>query len=447
MSKLRLLSVGFLSFAAAATAFGAPVSSDVTLQTINGTTNYGVVGTVRAYAYDSHTCNIGPVNLTWANGGTPAYAMNLFRIYDGRLQQIGLGFCKMACCAAAGAGCGTCNGVGGGQLGSGCKDVYSSGYNGGQSRLASRSSINGYTGAVGAYSGATGSAVFKRMQVEQSALVTSAGGFPGARYFAEGVYTATDEVDGSAAQLNNATYRPVTINQTTFNMDVQGTAETGVAAIYAWRNHGLGLGVVDPTVNIQIVDVPDEGRFYVGQKVTPLAGGRYRYDYAIYNLNSHRSGGSFVVPVPNGVTVTGQGFSDVNYHSGEVYDNTDWIMNTGTGNVTWSSPQTFAQNANSNALRWGTMYNYWFEADSAPISRTAGMGLFRPGFPANLYFNIQAPSCRADFNLDSNADFFDYLDFVQAFSENQASSDFNHDGTINFFDYLDYVEAFNVSCD
>ncbi len=54
--------------------------------------------------------------------------------------------------------------------------------------------------------------------------------------------------------------------------------------------------------------------------------------------------------------------------------------------------------------------------------------------------------CLADFNSDGVVDFFDYLDFVDAFSANLASADFNLDGVIDFFDYLDFVDAFSSPC-
>jgi len=54
--------------------------------------------------------------------------------------------------------------------------------------------------------------------------------------------------------------------------------------------------------------------------------------------------------------------------------------------------------------------------------------------------------CAADFNGDTEIDFFDYLDFVAAFSTNDAAADFNQDGEIDFFDYLDFVAAFSTSC-
>lgn len=54
--------------------------------------------------------------------------------------------------------------------------------------------------------------------------------------------------------------------------------------------------------------------------------------------------------------------------------------------------------------------------------------------------------CQADFNNDCAVDFFDYLDFVDAFSTNAPEADFNLDGTIDFFDYLDFVDVFSIGC-
>ena len=59
---------------------------------------------------------------------------------------------------------------------------------------------------------------------------------------------------------------------------------------------------------------------------------------------------------------------------------------------------------------------------------------------------IAPPPCPADFNGDSVVDFFDYLDFVDAFSANDPSADFNQDSVIDFFDYLDFVDAFSLGC-
>jgi subtilisin family serine protease len=55
-------------------------------------------------------------------------------------------------------------------------------------------------------------------------------------------------------------------------------------------------------------------------------------------------------------------------------------------------------------------------------------------------------ACPADINLDGVVDFFDYLDFVAAFSAGGPQADFNGDTAIDFFDYLDFVAAFSGGC-
>ncbi len=54
--------------------------------------------------------------------------------------------------------------------------------------------------------------------------------------------------------------------------------------------------------------------------------------------------------------------------------------------------------------------------------------------------------CPADFNCDAITDFFDYLDFVSAFSTSDPVADFNADTVLDFFDYLDFVNAFAQGC-
>ncbi len=52
----------------------------------------------------------------------------------------------------------------------------------------------------------------------------------------------------------------------------------------------------------------------------------------------------------------------------------------------------------------------------------------------------------ADFNSDAVVDFFDYLDFVQAFSIESPDADYDGDGIVDFFDYLAFVQDFASPC-
>jgi photosystem II stability/assembly factor-like uncharacterized protein len=59
---------------------------------------------------------------------------------------------------------------------------------------------------------------------------------------------------------------------------------------------------------------------------------------------------------------------------------------------------------------------------------------------------VLPPICNPDVNGDGVLDFFDYLDFVAAFSANSAGADYNLDSVIDFFDYLDFVAEFSSGC-
>ena len=56
--------------------------------------------------------------------------------------------------------------------------------------------------------------------------------------------------------------------------------------------------------------------------------------------------------------------------------------------LTWSS-ETFAQNPNANAIRWGTLYNFRFDSDRPPQAANATVGFFKTGAPITV--GILAP--------------------------------------------------------
>ncbi len=370
-------------------AFGEGGGPDVNYTDVGSINNYGQEGGIRGYALGSHTCNIGDQNLLWTNDGTPGLAMNAYRLHDGRLEQIGQSWVKHACCAAAGNGCGlSCNGAGGNQLGAGCRDIYSAGWNGIQGNLGPRSGINAYSGAFSSIPGGGAGAIARRLQVAESDL--SAANFPDALYFVEGVYVGTDDAQTGNA-MNNASHKRVTVGGD-FSLFEAGVMQISDPALYAWHDHGNGLDNPDESVEIAEVDVPGEGRFVYGSTVRDNGDGTWRYSYAVFNLNSDRSGGSFSVPVDGSVSVTGAGFHGVPYHSGEPYDNADWNVAVDGSAVRWSSPQTHDENPNSNAIRWGTMYTFWFDANSAPTAADVTLGLFKAGSPNAVSFSSKSPT-------------------------------------------------------
>ncbi|MFQ5461547.1 MAG: hypothetical protein ACE5E5_02865, partial [Phycisphaerae bacterium] len=359
---------------------------------------------IAAFSVGTASCNVGDVPLVWCDDPSPfcaanehpVIAQNMYRLKDNRFEQIGLSWLKHGFAAVDGEGCGvTCQPAQPAPnldlLGVGCWDVYGADLNGEQFRLGARSEVNSHTGAfpypyvLGWMQ--TGDAIFKRIQVNTNDLRAELN--PGAQYFVEGLYvTPDDAADGNGN--NNASYRRVDIigpnNLNHYLAFIQDTDTTmdEQQAIRAWKAN-------NPAVVETDVQIPGDGLFVLAADATLLGNGFYRYEYAVYNMNSDRSGSSFFVPLPLGAVIENVGFHDVDYHSGEPYGKLDWSVSiTGPG-ITWETVP-YATDVNANALRWGTLYNFRFDANVAPdYSGSVSIGLFKPGTPASIDAATVAP--------------------------------------------------------
>ena len=357
---------------------------DVIVGSLSDMTNYGQVGGVYAYSIGTDSCNIGDQELLWLanNPNHPVIGQNIYRLNDGRFQQIGQSWLKHGftalqlnlCCACQSSGTGT-------RLGVGCSDPYGSGLNGSQSGLGPRSEVNAFTGAFlypfGAQ-GQTGDSVYKRCQVDGADV--SAVNYPNATYYAEGQYVTPDDA-AAGNGTNNASWRPMTRNG--FNFQVTGATRRTEPAVMAWQ-------AAIPSVDLQIVDIPGEGRLWVGSNCFDSGAGTYRYEYVVFNLNSHRSVGSFTVPVGTGANVVNIGMSHPKSHSGEPFSNAPWTGQFLGDRVEWST-DSYATNQNANAIRWGTTYSFWYESSNAPEVKSATLGLFRPGVQADPLVDVCGP--------------------------------------------------------
>jgi hypothetical protein len=102
----------------------------------------------------------------------------------------------------------------------------------------------------------------------------------------------------------------------------------------------------------------------------------YHYEYVIYNLNSDTSADRFTVAFGHGATISAVGFRDLPHHSGEPYDTSDWTIDVdaANGSVTWTAVD---MGADTNALRWGFAFNFWFDADAGPQPSVHELGTFQ----------------------------------------------------------------------
>jgi len=351
---------------------------DLTLGDLHDVGLWGTVDGISAYSIGASTCNLGTC---WANwffdtDQHAVFAENLFRLKNGRFEQIGQAWVTHRFFALSQIVCEPdCVPTNGQHLGVNCSTTNTATVTGAQQYKGPKSEVDASAGSFEfpfTGQGTTGNLIYKRLQVHNEDL--EPGLNPDALYFLEGQNVTED--DATAGMLhNNASWRQVLVAPATRNLLTTGPTEQERPAIYAWATF-------DAEVTLKTVDVPDEGRFFVASRATQLDGGTWHYEYAIHNLNSHRSAMSVEVPIPHGATVSGIGFHDVDYHSGEPYDGTDWSATVHTASnpeaVQWTT-QSFAENANANALRWGTLYNFRFDADAPPASGELVIGLFRPG--------------------------------------------------------------------
>ncbi|MHC4415722.1 MAG: hypothetical protein ACYS0G_10590 [Planctomycetota bacterium] len=449
---------------------------DVIVGNLIDALKWGTVRDITAYSLGAESCNIGSENLMWRRRSRfhPVIAQNIYRLKDGRIEQIGLGWLKHGFTALTRELCCTCNGQGGNVLGVGCSDPYSAGLNGDQDGFACGGDICGGLGprfevnASSGYfeypygsAGQSGDAIYKRVQVHNDDVDPTLN--PGALYYGEVHYVAADD---AAAQNhhNNASYEEMLVGDLSeggwflnFNPDSGTVRET--PAIYAWQAN-------DPEVAIKVIDVENDGeeidndgdgqpdgeflgtgRFHLGYRATDNGDGTWHYEYALYNMNSHRSARELIVPIGDGVTVTDVGFHDVSYHSGDGiggvnYDGTDWAVTIGADEVAWNTAP-FVVNPNANALRWGTLYNFWFDADASPTAVVATIGLFRPliALPETRDVLILGPGqCPWDLDGNDTVDITDLLVLLAAWGTDPGvPPDFDGDGTVGISDLLELL--------
>lgn len=386
------------------TASPTAIGPDVIVGNLHEVRTYGATGGVAAFSIGTVSCNIGDVWVNWfANTNQhPAIATNMYRLKGGRFEQIGISWVKHGFFALSEASCSSdCQPTNGSHLGVHCSDPYSAYLNGQQANLGPRSQINPHTGyfpyppANPSYSGI----LARRVQVPISELDPTQNG--GGLYFVEGQYVTADDA-AAGHQNNNASYRPVTISfdGATWNADVSGSVRRQKPAIRAWRDNDSFVVETD-------IQIADDGLLILAAKSTDLGAGWWRYEYAVENLNSHRAGRSFSIPIDPAGTIRNVGFHDVAYHSGEPYSSTDWTVSTTSSEIAWST-EDYSVNQNANALRWGTLYNFRFDANRQPITTDARLGLFRPGDPSAATASTVGPNIsEADCNNNDMPDTID----------------------------------------
>ena len=356
------------------------------------------------------SCNNGDQPLHWfalPQIDHPVIPQNFYRMSGGatndqRFEQIGQSWMKHAFEALEGNtcnfGCNTSGCTTGSNLCPGCSDPYGSGLNAGQNGIGSRAWVNPFTGAYPStandHSGHVHAAVSHRVTVASSDLDPTQNS--GATYFAEAQYLTPHEYawceanPGQCNMYNNVSYRRFTVSGSgdNFTFSSVGSTVRTQPAIMAWT--GATVNQIQP-------DPGNDGIWFMGYKVTNPSQGVWHYEYALYNENLDRSIQSFSVPLAPGVNISNitfnaprqePGWANDGTFNNQGYSSIPWAVTQGAGSITWNS-ETIIQNPNANAIRFGTLYNFRFDADQPPQAVNATVGYFKTGSPTTVA--IQAP--------------------------------------------------------
>ncbi len=302
----------------------------------------------------------------------PFLVWNIYRVSNGRLEQIGASGLKHAF-TSTNSNC-SCPGASGSVLwvgNGGCEDTYGVSTNNSTNSLGPRSEINPHTG-VWQRCGSifdpdcngvqnnpppfSGAADNRRLTVLETDLQTA-----GAQYFFDGWYVVRDDVN----IFNTMAYRAVSLSfaGSTWSFTPVTPHKLG-AVVDAW----VDPSTPGPNADTRRID-GRKGQLTLGVRATALGAGRWRYDYALMNHDHDGGINSFSVPLPAGAVVTNTFFHDVDRSP-----SSDWVPTVSPGaQIRWQSPNAAAR------LTWGLLYSFSFEVDAAPSG--AGRSMVKLGTP------------------------------------------------------------------
>lgn len=351
----------------------------------NPTAKVGAYPTGRTGLTMSTTsCNVGTVNIPWNAPMLtthPVIALNLYRQLNGRFEQVGWSWLKHGFLSTNSNGCGSCQNPGtGALLGINCSDTYGPGNNGDRTYLGGRDEVNPFTGVWTCTNSwfsnylpdctrrnpgaVTLDAVDHRLDCLDVDL-----GNANARYFYEAFYITPDDIN----TYNNLGSREATISWNGSSWVISTTtAMLEGPAIQRW-------GDTRSTATPQT-----EGDVIVAVQVTNNGNGTWHFEYAVYNHNLDRQVREFSVPLPYGAQVSNVGFHDIDRDAGNA-----WVATQTDHALTWSSP-TFGS-ANTNPLKYSSVFNFSFDTNVQPATTTNRLGLFKPGQLTNLNAATNGP--------------------------------------------------------
>jgi hypothetical protein len=364
--------------------FGPP--PDVELIGLSSLTQAVRAGGRVAMAPSADLRNNGPGDVRWSKaiapdtpvGVHPFLALHFYRLAGGVLEQIGRSDLKHAFNAVNS----NCACPSGSVLYVGCEDTYGVNTNLNRHHLAPREEVNTLTRAwvsLGSHFDATPVDDFRdheaidhddfehRLTVSESDLQTA-----GADYFIEAWYLAERDTN----LLNSLGHRAVvpTFGGSTWSFPTAASLAPGSVL-----DEFVDAGNPPAGAASVLVDT-GEGRVQLAVATSDLGGGVFHYEYALMNFDVERQIRSFTVNRIANQTVSNAGFGDTDDAAGN-----DWMVAIDSASITWTAPP-------GNALDWGTLYNFRFDVDGAPVVSTAQIEPLDPGSPGAFPLTTLAPA-------------------------------------------------------
>lgn len=360
---------------------------NVSLSAMSSLTSAGRTGTfpngMNGLTMSTTSCNVGTANIPWAapmQTQHPAIAMNLYRLLNGKFEQVGWSWMKHGFFATNSSGCGSCQNPGtGALLGPGCSDTYATSNNSDRNYLGGRDEFNAFTGVwtcqnsyfsnyqndcVRRNNGSGLDATAHRLEVLDSDMGNS-----GATYYYEAYYVNANDTD----HYNNIGSRTASMTWNGSNWSISDTSSMVQGpAINRW---GELRNFAEPRT---------EGDIIVAVQTTDLGNGMWHYEYAVYNHDCDRQVRQFSIPIPDGFNVQNIGFRDIDRDA-----TNQWTSSYSNNAITWSTGVFGSSNA--NPLKFASVFNFRFDANVAPTAGNAAMEYFKSGSNPSLTAATKVP--------------------------------------------------------
>ena len=349
---------------------------DVVVSDIFDTMTWGSSDGQVAFTLGTNACNIGDQVLNWVGDTSdhPVISQTIYRIHDERLEQLGVAWLKHGYGALQNSGCAcTCEPADFQHLGVGCADPYNANINGVQARLGPRREVDPHTGEFPfppSGWGQSGQVLDRRMRVDIQDIEPALN--EGVTYLLEAQYVSRADAE-AGNDGNNVSWRSCTVTMPSsgyYVLELEGETQVGQTAVDAW-------GASDPEVFVEHVQVPGDGRVVMGSRVSEVRKGWYRYIWAVQNVTCNQSVGAMWMGINTGATS-----SVPEFHVGQMHDESvdfmPWAFQH-TGEVLGWSTESFEDNPDANAIRWGTTATFVVETNVPPVSGSLQLDLFKPG--------------------------------------------------------------------